>query len=140
MIGERLKTLRQERRITQGELADRAGINRSYLSRVEHGLSSPTTEVVEKLAQGLGVNIWMLWSEVEEKHFTYDTEEEYEICDGLRDFLNDNDEMLLTQPSVAEIEELKKIVFRGRVRPDKRFFRDALLAIRRSDRSPSSRS
>lgn len=131
MIGDRIKQLRKERNITQGELADRAGINRSYLSVVENSHSSPTVDVAERLAEAMGVNVWTLLSEIEEKHFTYDTEEEYEMCEGLLEFLNDDDEMILTQPTAAEINELKKIVFRGQMKPDKRFFRDALLAIRR---------
>ncbi len=134
MLGDRLRQLRKERGTTQEELADSANINRSYLSVIENGHSSPTVDVLERLAEALGVNVWTLLSEIEEKHFTYDTEEEYEMCDGLRDFLNDNDELMLTQPSADEIAELKKIVFRGIMRPDKRFFRDALLAIRRGRR------
>ena len=134
MLGDRIKQLRKERSVTQEELANNASINRSYLSVVENGHSSPTVDVLERLAEALGVNVWTLLSEIEEKHFTYDTEEEYEMCDGLRDFLNDNDEMMLTQPTADEITELKRIVFRGNTRPDKRFFRDALLAIRRSRR------
>lgn len=132
MLGDRIKQLRKERNITQEELADSASINRSYLSVIENGHSSPTMDVVERLAVALGVNLWVLISELQEKHYTYDTEEEYEMSPGLEEFLNDNDEMLLAQPTGEEINELKKIVFRGNMRPDKRFFRDALLAIRRS--------
>lgn len=140
MIGERLKQIRREKKITQEELAEKSGVNRSYLSVVENGHSSPTVEVVEKLAQALGVNLWTLLSEVDDRHFVYDSDEMYEMSDGLRDFLNDSDEMLLAQPKAAEIEELKRIVFKGRARMDKRFYRDALLAIRRSARSSSSKS
>ncbi|MFH0766435.1 MAG: helix-turn-helix transcriptional regulator, partial [Calditrichota bacterium] len=48
----RLKQLRREQGLSQGELADAAGINRSYLSMVENDRSSPTMEVVQKLAKG----------------------------------------------------------------------------------------
>ena len=140
MLSERIKQIRREKGVTQEELAEKAGINRSYLSVIENGHSSPTVEVVERLANGLSVSVWTLLSEVEVRHFTYDSEEEYEMSDNLRDFLNDNDEMMLTQPSAAEIEELKRIVFKGAVRPDKRFYRDALLAIRRSNKSNSSKN
>jgi transcriptional regulator with XRE-family HTH domain len=140
MIGERIKKLRAERKITQEELAEKAGINRSYLSVIENNHSSPTLAVLDELARALGVGIWELLPTDGDRHFIYDTAEEYEMCDGLTDFLNDRDEMLLTQPNPAEIDELRKIVFRGSVSPDKRFFRDALLAIRRSKRSDSSKS
>jgi len=140
MLGERIKQIRREKKLTQEELATRADVNRSYLSVIENSHSSPTVDVLERLAQALEVSLWTLLSEVEGKHYTYDTEEEYEMSDGLRDFLEDHDEMLLAQPNAAEIEELKRIVFKGRVKMDKRFFRDALLAIRRSGKSSSSRN
>jgi len=140
MLGDRIRQIRREKKITQEELADKASINRSYLSVIENGHSSPTVEVVERLAKGLGVNLWTLLAETEGKHFRYDTEEEYEMNAGLREFLEDQDEMLLAQPSAAEIEDLKRIVFHGQVRMDKRFYRDALLAIRRSVQSNSSKS
>ncbi len=139
MLSDRLRQLRRQMDITQEELAAKAGINRSYLSVIENGRSSPTLDIIERLALGLGVSLWTLLSEVEDKHFTYDSEEEFEMIVGLREFLEDSDEMLLTQPSGAEIEELKRIVFKGQARPDKRFFRDALLAIRRSGKSNSSK-
>ena len=137
MFGERLRRLRHELGIAQGELAKRSGINRSYLSMIENDRSSPTVEVVEKLAKGLGVSVWSLLAGVEEKHYTYDTEEAFEIYDGLRQFLEDEDLMILTQPTEEEIKALKGISFRG-FQPDKRFYRDALLAYRRRQRSNSS--
>lgn len=138
MIGDRIKQLRRERNFTQGELADRANVNRSYISGIEHGHSSPTVDMIERIAQGLGVSLWVLLSEVEDRHFTYDSEEEYEMAPGLTDFLNDSDEMMYSQPTTVEIDELKKIVFRGQAKPDKRFYRDALLAIRRAEKARQS--
>jgi len=140
VLGERLKQLRREKRVTQEELAEKAKINRSYLSVLENGHSSPTVDVVERLAQGLGVSLWSLLAEVQEKHYSYDSDTEYEMCDGLRDFLNDTDDMMLAQPSAAEIDELKHIVMKGKAKMDKRFYRDALLAIRRSGKSGTSKS
>ncbi len=134
MFSEQLKRLRRQRGLSQEELAERAGINRSYLSLLENGRSSPTMEVVEKLAQGLGVSIWTLLSAAQERHYEYDSETETEMYEGLRDFLNDEDEMLLIKPTVEEIEELRGIRFRGNMKPDKRFFRDALLALRRKEK------
>ncbi|MBM3327444.1 MAG: helix-turn-helix domain-containing protein [Calditrichaeota bacterium] len=134
MFGERLKRLRREKGLRQEELASRTGINRSYLSILENDRSSPTMEVVERLAQGLGVSIWTLISTVDEKHYAYDADEDIEMYEGLRDFLEDTDEMLLADPTPAEIDELRGIRFRGNMRPDKRFFRDALLALRRREK------
>ncbi|MBM3329568.1 MAG: helix-turn-helix transcriptional regulator [Calditrichaeota bacterium] len=137
MFGERLRQLRRDKGLSQAELADRAGINRSYLSVLENEHSSPTMDVVERLAQGLGVVIWDLISVADERHYSYESDERTDMYDGLRDFLNDSDEMLLIRPTPDEITELKGIRFRGHMRPDKRFFRDALLALRRREQSTS---
>jgi transcriptional regulator with XRE-family HTH domain len=134
MLSERIRQLRREHGLTQDELAELAGINRSYLSIVENGHSSPTMDVAERLAKALGVSLWTLLSEMEEKHYTYDTPDEFVMYEGLRQFLNDPDEMLLSQPTAEEIEELKRIQFHGGIQPDKRFYRDALLALRRIKR------
>ena len=132
MIGEKLRQLRRERALSQEELAGRAGINRSYLSMVENGHSSPTYEVLEKLAGGLGISIWTLIQGVSDRQIQYDTGEVMDIYDGLREFLADTDEMLLVRPTKVEIGVLKGIRFSGAFKPDKRFYRDALLALRRS--------
>jgi transcriptional regulator with XRE-family HTH domain len=132
MFGEKLRQLRREHGLSQGELADRAGINRSYLSMVENGHSSPTYEVIEKLARGMGISLWTLLQGVSDRHFQYDAGEVIDIYDGLKEFLADADEMLLVQPTMQEVDALKGIKFRGGFQPDKRFYRDALLALRRS--------
>lgn len=159
-IGIRLRTIRKKLGIRQEELADRAGINRSYISNLENGRSSPTLDVLEKLAKGLGVRLIdffpggvvrssLLEDENsakqgkdtpfdpihDEKHFEYDTEEIYNINPGLKDFLFDEDEMLLIQPTPDEVGFLKSIRFGRNFKPDKRLYRDALLAYRRRKKS-----
>ena len=156
-LGERLRALRRERNLRQKELADRAGVNRSYLSLIENGKSSPTVDILGKLARALGVKITSLMQDdgdraastaldeqapggamaVEEKHFTYDTDVEFDIYPGLKQFLEDEDEMTLAQPNEEEVALLKSIRFRGGFKPDKRFYREALLSYRRSRKSNS---
>jgi transcriptional regulator with XRE-family HTH domain len=50
-----LKRLRSERGLSQSNLALRARLNRSYLSRLENGKNDPRLEIVGKLAKVLGV-------------------------------------------------------------------------------------
>lgn len=56
-LGWRLQRLRQDQGLSQEELADRAGIHRTYVSGVERGVRNPTITVLEKLAAGLGVDL-----------------------------------------------------------------------------------
>jgi len=61
-----LKRLREERGITQEQLAFDAGITASALSRIERGLNNPGWMTVKRLAQALDVTLVRLAGEVEE--------------------------------------------------------------------------
>lgn len=56
-IGAQVRALRMAAGISAGELAQRSGISRSMLSRIEHGLVSPSVEKLDGLAGGLNVPI-----------------------------------------------------------------------------------
>ncbi|KPF81151.1 transcriptional regulator [Brevundimonas sp. AAP58] len=56
-LGLRLQRLRQERGLSQEELADRSGLHRTYVSGVERGVRNPTISVLDKLAKGLAVTL-----------------------------------------------------------------------------------
>jgi len=53
-FGERLRTLRLGRALTQLQLAQRVGVSDRHLSRMERGLVSPSFECIEKLCDALG--------------------------------------------------------------------------------------
>lgn len=59
-LGLRIKQLRAEFPLTQEELADRCGLFRTYMSRIESGLANPTLTVLHTLAEGLEVEIGVL--------------------------------------------------------------------------------
>ncbi len=52
-FGKIVAGLRLSARISQEELADRAGIHRTYVSQIERGLKSPTIVMLLKLAKAL---------------------------------------------------------------------------------------
>ena len=56
-LGSRVQRLRQARGFSQEELADRAGLHRTYVSGVERGIRNPTISVLEKMAIGLQVSL-----------------------------------------------------------------------------------
>ena len=62
-IGERLRTLRQQRGLSQGDLERASGLLRGYISRVEHGHTVPSIETLEKFAAALGVPLYQLFYE-----------------------------------------------------------------------------
>ena len=56
-IGERLKRYRTEKKMTQEEVAYRAGVTVTSVSRWENGVREPTFRDVEKIAAALGVTM-----------------------------------------------------------------------------------
>jgi len=57
MIGNKIKTLRQQHNLSQRALAEQAGISAASLSQLESGQSSPSVATLEKLADGLGLAV-----------------------------------------------------------------------------------
>jgi transcriptional regulator with XRE-family HTH domain len=53
----RLRELREQASMTQAQLAERAGIHLSAVTRIEHGLRTPGLETAGKLAGALGVRV-----------------------------------------------------------------------------------
>ena len=52
-FGSTLKRLREVRRVSQSKLAERAGFDHSYVSRLESGARTPTREAVQQLSRAL---------------------------------------------------------------------------------------
>lgn len=58
MIGQRIKTYRLQRKLSLSELAERAGVAKSYLSSIERNLqSNPSIQFLEKISAVLGVSV-----------------------------------------------------------------------------------
>jgi transcriptional regulator with XRE-family HTH domain len=64
-FSSRLKKLREETGLSQSELADRAGLHRFGLAKLEQGLRQPTWETVQALAKALGVTCLEFTTEAE---------------------------------------------------------------------------
>ena len=60
-IGKRLRELREANGLTQGDVEDRTGLLRVYISQVENGHSNPSLEVPEKWAAALDVDLCQLF-------------------------------------------------------------------------------
>lgn len=56
-LGERLKTLRVDKGYSQPALAERVGIEQSYLSKVENDKSIPSEDIFTALLSGLDVSV-----------------------------------------------------------------------------------
>lgn len=56
-VGKRIKYLRNQMQISQEELADKASIDRTYITSVECGKRNISIVNIEKIANALGVTI-----------------------------------------------------------------------------------
>jgi transcriptional regulator with XRE-family HTH domain len=61
IIGERLRALREDRKFSQGDIEERTGLLRCYISRVENGHTVPAVETLEKFARALEVPMYQLF-------------------------------------------------------------------------------
>ncbi|NEP00968.1 MAG: helix-turn-helix transcriptional regulator [Symploca sp. SIO2E9] len=65
-LGQVLVKYRTLAKISQEELADRAGIHRTYVSQIERGLKSPTLSVLFQISRALNTTASVLIAEVEQ--------------------------------------------------------------------------
>jgi transcriptional regulator with XRE-family HTH domain len=64
-VGDRLKQLREWKGFSQGEIQQRTGLVRSYISRVENGHTVPSVETLQKFARALDMPLYQLLYEGE---------------------------------------------------------------------------
>lgn len=57
MVAERIKKIRKKKGITQEQLAERAGLNRTHLYRLETGRQSMTLRTLKIIADALEVRV-----------------------------------------------------------------------------------
>ena len=56
MIADRIKTVREQNKLTQSELAQKLGITRSSVNAWEMGISVPSTQYIVELSSIFGVS------------------------------------------------------------------------------------
>ncbi len=63
VMGERLRDLREQKKLSQGDIQNRTGLLRCYISRVENGHTIPSVDTLEKMARALEIPIYRLFTE-----------------------------------------------------------------------------
>jgi transcriptional regulator with XRE-family HTH domain len=89
-IGDFIRDLRQNARISLRQLAEQAGVSNPYLSQIERGLRKPSAEVLQQLATALRVSTPIMY-----------------LRAGLLD-LKDGQGVLAAIASDAELTEIQK--------------------------------
>lgn len=61
IFGDKVRLLRKQNGFSQDELADKAGVHRTYIGMIERAEKNITLTNIEKLAKALGVEIKTLF-------------------------------------------------------------------------------
>ncbi|MBQ3356884.1 MAG: helix-turn-helix transcriptional regulator [Oscillospiraceae bacterium] len=56
-IGDRIKTVRKHKRITQEKLAEAMDVSVGYVSQIERGITKPNLEMLARISQVLGCSL-----------------------------------------------------------------------------------
>jgi transcriptional regulator with XRE-family HTH domain len=60
-IGHALRRIRESKNLSQGDIEERTGLMRCYISRVENGHLIPTIDSLEKIACGLEIPLYQVF-------------------------------------------------------------------------------
>lgn len=66
LIGERIRKLREQKGLSQGDIEKASGLLRCYISRVEHGHTVPSIDTLERFAAALDLPLYRLFYSGEE--------------------------------------------------------------------------
>jgi transcriptional regulator with XRE-family HTH domain len=66
VIADRLRALREQKNLSQGDIEARTGLLRVYISRVENGHTVPALATLEKFARAMEVPMYQLFYDGEE--------------------------------------------------------------------------
>lgn len=106
-LGAKIKQLRNQKSLTQEELADRCELTKGYISQLENNLNSPSIATLGDILAALGSNLSEFFKEEEEEKPIFKKEEFFEkYSDGvLWKWLVPNAQKNMLEPVLIELEE-----------------------------------
>ena len=99
-VGLKIKKLREQKNISQNELAKKAGIAQSTLSYIESEDKKPTIDTLQSIANALYVDIASLVTQ---------SEDTYDPVDAKANELFQKRKILFDKSAKASVEDLDKI-------------------------------
>ncbi len=105
-LGTKLKDMRQQKNLTQEELADRCELTKGYISQLENDLTSPSITTLCDLLNALGSSLSDFFHEETEEKIVF-TEQEYieKRSDGmLWNWVIPNAQKNAMEPVLVELE------------------------------------
>ena len=108
-IGENIKRIRTNKRLTQEEFAKEVGISRSYLGDLENDRKSPTVETLEKISSKMETTVRYLLggNEVNKKAIDFLMEYGFKLMTNVK---GEKKTVYIELPSEGINEEIDKII------------------------------
>lgn len=88
-IGERIKSLRKQNKLTQVELAKKSNISRSYLADIENDRYNPSLETLKALSNSLNVNLSDIVSDNNESNISLNQRDKKSINNDLKELIDE---------------------------------------------------
>jgi len=80
-IGKKLRELRIQRGLTQGELADRCELSKGFISQVERDLASPSIATLKDLLECLGTSLQLFFADDSMEKVAFSPQDMFEKAD-----------------------------------------------------------
>lgn len=106
-IGGKIKRMRNQKGLTQNELADRCELTKGYISQLENNLNSPSIATLTDILSALGSNLAEFFREETEEKIVFSKNEFIEKnADGvLLNWLIPNAQKNMMEPVLVELSE-----------------------------------
>jgi transcriptional regulator with XRE-family HTH domain len=101
LVGHKIRTIRKAKDFTQEELAEKAGLQYSYIGGVERGERNVSLETLEKIIEGLGITPYELFK-LEESDINSSMFDKKRKIEGINNLLIDR--------NAQEIEMIFKLI------------------------------
>ena len=106
-LGKKIKQMRNQKGLTQEELADRCELTKGYISQLENDLNSPSIATLTDILSALGSNLSEFFQEEREEKIVFSKNEFIEKdADGvLLNWLIPNAQKNMMEPILVELTE-----------------------------------
>lgn len=106
-LGRKIKQMRNQKGLTQEELADRCELTKGYISQLENNLNSPSIATLTDILSALGSNLSEFFKEEQEEKIVFSKNEFIEKdSDGiLWNWLIPNAQKNMMEPVLVELSE-----------------------------------
>ena len=106
-LGGKIKQMRNQKGLTQEELADRCELTKGYISQLENNLNSPSIATLTDILAALGSNLSEFFQEEKEEKVVFTKSEFFEKdSEGvLWKWLIPNAQKNMMEPVLVELEE-----------------------------------